>query len=290
MKTLLAAALPVLALLASTAAPAPARAAESYDACTGTIAALPATISTPGTWCVKQNLDRTATTGAAITVNANDVVIDCNGYKLDGAAAGVGTQAKGILAAGRNGITVRNCTLRGFQQAVILTGVSGGNHVVENNRVHGNTYSGIWVEGDGSVVRNNLVTLTGGSSVTPHAYGIYTRYVVDVAENTVSGVAASAGLAGNTIGVYTADNAGGTVVGNRIHRLVRNGTGTVRGVFNLNSRRMTLMRNTLAGDASTGSVGLSCTNNTSRAKDNVIGGFATALFLCGDAGRNDATP
>jgi hypothetical protein len=51
-----------------------------------------------------------------------------------------------------------------------------------------------------------------------------------------------------------------------------------------------MMRNNLTGDASTGSVGMYCTNATSRAKDNVISGFAAALQACGDAGRNDSTP
>ena len=286
MKSVLSAALLALASLLPYSS---AQAAESYDACTGTITALPYTISTPGTWCVKQNLARSATSGAAVTINTNNVTIDCNGFMLDGSAAGVGTSARGIYATGRSGITVRNCAVRGFTHGVALYGTGGG-HLVERVRATGNTYTGLWVEGDGSVVRDNQVTLTGGSTTTPHAYGIYTRYITDIIDNTVSGVAATSGQAGNAIGIYTYGNVGGTLIGNRVHGLLKTGTLPVRGIFNYSSSRVVMVRNNLAGDASVGSVGAYCTNSTSRAKDSVIGGFALGLQGCGDAGRNDITP
>ena len=269
---------------------APAQAAESYDACTGTIATVPATISAPGTYCLKQNLATVAGNTAAVTINSNDVTIDCNGFKLDGTAGGAATATKGIRATDRSRVAVRNCTLRGFQYGIALTGPASSYHLVEKNRVNGSTFTGIWVEGDGSLVRDNQVTLTGGSSTVPHAYGIYTRYVVDVADNTVSGVAGNGAASGNVIGIYTYGNVGGTVSGNRVHGLLKAGANPVRGMYNYQSSRMTVMRNNLAGDASTGSQGIVCTNATSRAKDNVIGGFVTGVALCGDAGRNDITP
>ena len=285
MKSVVSAAL--LALACLFLPPSPAHAAESYDACTGTISALPATISTPGTWCLKQNLAAAAGTAAAITVNGSDITLDCNGFKIDGTAAGAGT---GVKASGRSNLAVRNCAIRGFRYGIFLTGPAGGHHVVERNRVSGNTVVGVWVEGDGSLVRDNQVTLTGGAAGYPNAYGIYARYIVDVLDNTVSGVAPTAGLAGTGIGIYTYGNTGGTVAGNRISGLVKTGTGPIRGIYNYQSSRVVLMRNNVAGDASAGSIGLSCTNATSRAKDNAIGGFATGLSGCGDAGRNDITP
>lgn len=267
----------------------PVQAAESYDACTGTVTALPYTISTPGTWCVKQNLATAAIGGNAITINASDVTLDCNGFKLDGSAAGAGTATRGVYASGRSGVTVRNCAVRGFQQGIALFGTGGG-HLVERNRATASTYAGIWVEGDGSIVRDNQVTQTGGSTATPHAYGIYARYIVDVADNTVSGVAGTSGQSGNVMGIYTSGNVGGTVVGNRIHGLLKTGTLPVRGIFNYQSSRVVMVRNNLTGDASSGSVGIYCTNSTSRAKDNVVSGFAAGLSACGDGGRNDITP
>jgi hypothetical protein len=277
--------LPALCLLA----PATARAAESYDACTGTIAALPATIGTPGTWCVKQNLATAALSGNAITINANDVTLDCNGFRLDGSAAGPGTNAKGVYANNRSGVTIRNCSIRGFNYGVAVLGTGVGN-LVERNRVSASTYNGIRVEGDGSLVRDNQVTSTGGSTVTPHAFGIFTRYIVDVLDNTVSGVAGTSGQPGAAIGIYTYSNTGGTVGNNRVSGVLRTGTTATKGIYNYLASRVVVQRNTVAGDGTAGSVGLSCTNSTSRAKDNAVGGFATGISGCGDAGRNDVTP
>ena len=101
---------------------APARAAESYDACTNTISTLPVTISTPGIWCMRQNLAFAPPSGNAITITTNDVTVDCNGFKLDGSASYTSTGAKGIRADGRSGITVRNCAIRGFYYGIALLG------------------------------------------------------------------------------------------------------------------------------------------------------------------------
>lgn len=266
-----------------------AQAAESYDGCTGTITALPYTISSPGTWCVKQHLFTSAAAGAAITVNTSNVTIDCNNFKLDGTSAGASTANRGILASARSNVTVRNCSIRGFQYGIALVGVAGGDHLVEHNRLGANTSYGIFVEGDGSLIRDNHVSDTGGSTLTPHAYGIYGRYIVDIADNIVSTVAGN-GNAGNIIGIFTLNNTGGTVSGNRVHGLLKAGNIALRGILTTQSSRVVLMRNNVSGDGSTAGVGISCTNTTSRVKDTVISGFPTGLSGCGDAGRNDITP
>src|SRR5207342_2748301 len=104
----------MLWLLALLLSPGLAKAAESYDNCSGTIVSLPATISTQGTWCLKQDLATAITSGAAITINTNNVTIDCNNFKLGGLAAGLGTSAVGIYASGRQNTKVRHCNIRGF--------------------------------------------------------------------------------------------------------------------------------------------------------------------------------
>ena len=286
MKSVAAAALLALAVLFPTSE---ARAAESYDACTGTITALPYTINNPGTWCVKQHLFTSAITGAAITVNTSNVTIDCNNFKLDGTSAGQATANRGILASARSNVTVRNCSIRGFQYGIALVGAAGGDHLVEHNRLGGNTSYGIFVEGDGSLIRDNQVSLTGGSTLTPNAYGIYARYIVDIADNIVGTVVGN-GNAGNIIGIYTLNNTGGTVSGNRVHGLIKAGNIGLRGILNSQSSRVVLVRNNVSGDGSTAGVGITCTNSTSRVKDTVISGFPTGLSACGDAGRNDITP
>src|SRR4249920_3466180 len=78
-----------------------AHAAQSYDNCTGFITSLPAVITTQGTWCLKQDLATTVTSGSAITINTNNVTIDCNDFKLGGLGAGLATLANGIYSLNR---------------------------------------------------------------------------------------------------------------------------------------------------------------------------------------------
>jgi hypothetical protein len=66
----------------------PAQAAESYDNCSGYIDSVPAVIATQGTWCLRKDLSTAQTSGNAIEIAANNVVIDCNDFKLGGLAAG----------------------------------------------------------------------------------------------------------------------------------------------------------------------------------------------------------
>ncbi|HEY0505555.1 MAG TPA: right-handed parallel beta-helix repeat-containing protein [Lysobacter sp.] len=129
------------------------------------LAALPAVISTQGVYCLKQDLSTSISSGAAISVNASNVTLDCNGYKLGGLGAGIGTAASGIVSQNRLNLTVRNCNIRGFRYGMRLAGTGGG-HLVEDNRFDGNTFTGMYVSGDGSMIRGNSVFSTGGSTYT----------------------------------------------------------------------------------------------------------------------------
>ena len=110
----------------------PVRAAHSYATCTGYVESLPATISTPGHWCLRRDLSIAQDSGAAITIVANNVTLDCNDFKLDGLSAGLDTLAFGVLAQERANTTVRRCVVRGFYVGVRLV---GGGHLVEDNQL-----------------------------------------------------------------------------------------------------------------------------------------------------------
>jgi hypothetical protein len=266
-----------------------ARAAESYDNCTGFIASVPVVITTQGTWCLKHDLTTGISSGNAITVATNNVTIDCNDFKLGGLAAGVSTQADGIHADNRSNVTVRRCNIRGFLFGMELVGTGGG-HVVEDNRFDGNTYAGMQIHGDGSVVRRNRVFDTGGSSSNGSAYGMVTNNSVDILDNTVSGVVGASGFNGTTVGISVANNVGGSISGNKTRSVLKSGTGIAYGIQNVSDSRVTLRENDVVGDASVGSIGLHCDSTTSRALNNVIGGTITGLDGCSDDGGNVIAP
>ena len=219
-----------VALLAASGVPGPARAAGSVDSCTGFISSVPTTLSSQGTWCLTKDLSASITNGAAITIGANNVTVDCGGYKIGGLSAGPGTATIGIRAVGRQNAAVRDCAVRGFQRGISL---EGGGHVVEGNRLDGNTYLGIFVSGDGGYVRDNRVYDTGGSTV-PMSSGIpfaaiQVEGAVDVLDNVVSGVLATAGSTRPAAGVIATDapttsRGGATIAGNRIRDVVSDGS------------------------------------------------------------------
>ena len=115
-----------VALLAGVAS-APIAQGETVD-CTP-ITTLPATISTQGIYCLTGNLAAPSTFGSghAITIDANNVTLDLNGWKLGGQAAGAGTLAIGIYSLANN-VTVKNGIVRGFYYGVLLGGRSRFSH------------------------------------------------------------------------------------------------------------------------------------------------------------------
>jgi Right handed beta helix region len=179
-----------LALLACLAVPAGARADETLI-CKRFITVVPFTISAPGHYCFRTDVRTSISTGNAITILADDVLLDLNGFSLDGTAAGTGTNANGIFTFDRRHVTVRNGTVRGFFDGVQLG--AGGARVagmtVERMRVD-RTAVGIAVRGlgGGHVVRDNVVTNSGGSTVPgeTNGVGISVYGGADVVNNVVT--------------------------------------------------------------------------------------------------------
>jgi hypothetical protein len=282
-----------LALLATARS---AHAAESYGNCTGLISSLPTVINSPGTWCFKQNLSTSITSGSAITVNANNVVIDGNDFALSGLSAGAATQARGINVFSNNSVTIRHCHIRGFFIGTFFNDFAGSRHLVEDNRFDGNTYTALQVAGDGSVVRRNLVFDTGGTTAFANytATGITVRNGVDVLDNTISGLSVVSGSLGWAEGMYVATPAGGTISGNRISGLVPGVVGLQRGlaigIYANDAGPLTVRDNDLVGDGSADSIGIVCADGSGLAKDNMMKGFATGISVCSNEGGNVVKP
>ena len=190
--------LAALALAASACTALPASAAESFDSCDGRfIDSLPATISTPGVWCLRHDVSTAIGAGAAIQVTANNVTLDCNGFRLGGLAAGSATTAIGIFAVNRYNTTVRNCSIRGFAFGTWFW--SGAGHAIVDSRFDQNTHVAILAKGAGlSILRNRIVD-TGGSTAenlygSASATGINADGDGEVAHNTVLDTVATCGL------------------------------------------------------------------------------------------------
>src|SRR5690606_17453702 len=178
---------------------------------------------------------------------------------------------------------VQHCNIRGFRRGAILFGTGGG-HVVEGNRFDGNTESGVTVLGAGSLVRDNLVFRTGGSTAATGAVGIYVGGGVDVIDNTVSGLFPLAREDGYGVatGIFADFNAGGSFIGNRVRGLSPE-AGSAYGISLHMSGRMVVQDNDLVGnDGPSYSVGISCNSDQYQAtsRGNVISGFEQPMTYC----------
>jgi hypothetical protein len=171
------------------------------------ITTLPTTINTQGIYCLTSDHAVNLATGAAITINVNNVIIDLNGHKIGNLAAGYGTNAYGIYAYQKQNITIRNGTIRGFCSGIWLHDLApltaSQGHLVENILADKNVCNGIKVNGRGNIVRRNQVIATGGWTGVPK----YSPNGIDIAgpgnritENDVVTITPTGG--GQGCGIY----------------------------------------------------------------------------------------
>jgi hypothetical protein len=279
----------VLAAATAGAASCPAHAADGSDNCIATITSLPATIATQGVWCLDGNLASSLASGKAIDVDANNVTIDCNGFKISGTGAGAGTTAIGIFS-DRSNTTVRGCLVTGFYTGVHLTSAGGG-HVVEDNRIDANLANGIIASGSGSLVRGNQVRRTGGSTSNLDAtvVGILLAGTGEVRDNLVAGVTSAQPSPGFAVGIEVQGTGdGGRVTGNTIGGVSMPDGRQSFGIFLDFGRRMVAVSdNDIAGDGTASSYGIYCvTAGGGVLVDNSALDTATAFGTCTDVSGN----
>ncbi len=274
----------VLACAAATMAAflscAPAKA--ELNSCTE-ITALPFTITVQGVYCLKQNLNvnLSADGSAAITINAGNVTIDFNGFRVNNQAPLATTQAHGVLARNRKNITLRNGFIRGFSGGIWLdetTPAGAASHLVEEMKIADSGGAGIQVDGEKSVVRDNRVLTTGGGQLSV-AFGIVLEGAYDglVTGNIISGLFGS--YANYGIFVRTSNRV--KVTGNEIGDL--DGGSFDRAIVLESADHVIVAQNRLLNNPGTGTDGivdnfgsdnLVCYNNES------AGFTATPYFSC----------
>ena len=260
-------------------------AAETWATCTGTVASLPAVITTQGVWCVDRDLATAMSSGVAITIAANNVTLDCNGYKLGNLAAGVTTAAVGIQSSGRVNATIRGCHVRGFANGIHLTGSIGASptsagHLVEDNHVEASTTNGMLVKGLNSTIRRNRLHDL-GLSPTQGVAGIAAIGSVDVVDNVVDGVQAAAGTANAVWGIY-AQPLHGTLIGHNEIRGVLPALGFGWGIFIAGTDgRLSAVRDNMIVRAAPSTMWASCSpGSTAAVRDNLAMGWTTGSTSC----------
>jgi hypothetical protein len=166
------------------------------------ITTVPTTITTSGVYCLTGHLLYTLTTGTAITVDVNGVVIDFNGYRLL-SSFGPAYPVTAVEVTAEKNVTIRNGAISEFNIGVNSAARST---IVEDMRLFDGVF-GIQTNAGGSVIRRNYFHQTFSSILV---YGPNSRVV----DNDIVGETGN--NAGNGILIY-AQNA--FVVGNRLSHL-----------------------------------------------------------------------
>ena len=258
--------------------------AETTD-CTA-IPSLPYTISTQGIYCLKSNLSTSITAGNAITINTNNVVIDLNGFKIGGLGAGPLTTAYGIYAFGRQNITIRNGTVRGFRHGITLGDESpfttSQGHIIEDIRADLNVFSGMEITGRGNIIRNNQV-ITTVAFVASEAHGIVVTGPGNRVLNNDVYETRKTGAVGDAMGIYLQYADDCVVEGNRVGNTAI-GSEWATGIYIVNSADVLVSNNRIAAM----DYGVRFLNGgTGKYRDTLTSGVTTPYTGGDNAGNNN---
>lgn len=117
------------------------------------VTTVPTTISSPGIYCLTGDVDGTSvTTGHAIDIDADNVILDLKGHTLIGPPTAL--LNTGIFVEDRRNVTIMNGTVLGFDQQVRE---GGRGNIIEDLRLDGGFEYPIVAAGQGTLIRRNLV-------------------------------------------------------------------------------------------------------------------------------------
>lgn len=186
----------------------------------------PATISTPGHYCLDAPASVRITAGEAIFIDAGNVTLDLGGFTLTNQADVDGYCSNELLEAPTVGIriagavtnaTVRNGTVacfgRGIEGVSACDGCSIG-HTIEDMNIHQSGTHGILLNAWNATLRGNHVFRTGLARGAEFATGIQVQGSGNaIVDNDVMVVTGE-----NSVGIGTANGNAALVAGNRVQQ------------------------------------------------------------------------
>ena len=162
----------IAGLIAGSAALVPQTVSAQSSDCT-VIGSIPATIGSPGKYCMAADAMVDMTVGVAITIASDDVTLDCRDHTLSNAASANDGSSIGIFASSVANIIVRNCrVVGGFTDAIHIHQPmaqynSAFYYRIEDNYIVGPWRYGIVASGSAVEVRGNKIWDVGGQASGP---------------------------------------------------------------------------------------------------------------------------
>lgn len=246
-------------------------AGPAWSGCTP-ISATPYAISTPGAYCLVKNV---SSSNDGITVNTDDVTLDCGGHTIDGSSQGPERTSRGIMGSARSRVLVRNCTVKGFMTGIQLSGT--GNTVRDSVFIA--PYSrGIVVEGEENVIDGNRVSDAGGAAkYSLGAFGILANGSSIIRGNVVSGVSPTTGSDKSGYGIYTSGNNAGLIEDNIVRNVLGDGGKIAMALSAYNSANAVLKENILINPPDSYAYALYCSGAGNVSTGNIFQGFVYGI-------------
>lgn len=263
--------------------------AAASSSCTEvTQADIPLTVTTPGTYCLVENVNSSST---AITISANDVALNLNGHTIDG-TGGSNTSSPGIFCMNRTNAVITNGTVTGFLYGISLNNCDYAE--ITYLRSVGNYSTGVDLLGgnSGVLIAHNHIVDIGGTTRTgwKSANGIQDRSGsategLRIIDNDIHDIHSRD--TGAARGIHAGGH-GSMVINNRISGLKPEAGGFQSGVFYGTGQGGQIQGNSISGSGSSAIT----INGTATAlcTDNKTLGFSQAIFQCNDGGGNVAFP
>jgi hypothetical protein len=263
------------------------------QSCTS-ISALPLVITQAGHYCLTQNLRYEGAVPVsgqldnAITVVADDVTVDLNGYTMQGGVnASINPASAGVRGSDRKNVTIRNGAIRNFGIGVQLSDAAGGitpmGSMVERLLVDGALISGLSIAGQNAIIRDNRISNLASTSTTYMAVGIVSYGTnARVTHNAISNIS-SATLSASGISV---DGSGSLVQDNSIFNINPGKTGY--GVIATANASGSLVKGNVISNvnASMGMGVVTVQGVTNFAvDDNMVSGYSTGMNLGGPTNK-----
>jgi hypothetical protein len=255
------------------------------------ITKVPYTITKSGSYTLYYTTLKYSGTANAITVNADDVVIDLRGRTLQAdPAQSLVNQTAGIFANGRKNITIKNGRIKNFFRGIFLEGSPQGDsegHLVEGMEVIDSMFLGIQVKGNGCVVRRNFINkvgIGGGStSFMLQRFGIYAGpgAGMTISENRIFNVYRNETFNSYiSAGIHLQDCYFSQIQGNELTTSDLSGTRCTYGIDMASGSSNIIARNTLTGQRT--GIMISSTLPTVY-RDNTVVGSNTAYQIVSGA-------
>jgi hypothetical protein len=262
---------------------------------------LPAVLDMSSHYCLEKDFVQ-AFSQTALQVNADGIVLDCNGHRVRQTDTAAGSA--GIAGYDRKNVVIRNCVVDGFVVGINLgssSDTSGTGNLIEGNHILNARQVGLYAVGSHNRVERNCITQL-DNSYNGVAYGMYvyspgsTGVGVTIKDNVISDFRGTYPITNQSpTGIFLGNLRYTEIVGNTITGLYASTGNRVHGIESYASG--TVVRDNVViappplpapfDGQQEWAIGIFDSTSGSACRDNTTGGFTSGIFGCAKAANTE---